>query len=264
MLKKLFDKLRSNMLWGQNYQDKFIPATEDIFVGGKDRDNYRLIGIYYLKQFISLCGLQRDWKVLDVGCGSGRLTVPLALYLRKGSYYGIDIVPAGINWCLEKIKPHFPNVNFELADVHNAHYNPNGNEYADKYSFPYADNTFDLIFLTSVFTHMKTSDVENYTSEIHRVLKPKGRCLITFFIFDEDSAEGIRQKKSRELFTHDCGQYLAANSESHELAIAYRIEYLEDLFRRNNLSIQLIKKGGWRWRKDGPPGHTQDKIIVVK
>ena len=54
-------------------------------------------------------------------------------------------------------------------------------------AFPCADNSFDLVFLTSVFTHMFAGDVENYLSEISRVLKPGGKCLITWFLLDEVS-----------------------------------------------------------------------------
>ena len=34
---------------------------------------------------------------------------------------------------------------------------------------------------------MTDKQVENYLSEIHRVLKPKGRCLATFFILNENA-----------------------------------------------------------------------------
>jgi ubiquinone/menaquinone biosynthesis C-methylase UbiE len=38
------------------------------------------------------CGLRPDEKILDVGCGIGRKTLPLTQYLTKGrEYEGIDI-----------------------------------------------------------------------------------------------------------------------------------------------------------------------------
>jgi len=251
------------------YEDKFIPATEDIFVGKQDRENYRLIGISYLERLISLCSLKHDSKVLDVGCGSGRLAVPVAWYIINGYYYGIDIVPSGIQWCREKIKPHFPNTQFDLADIFNARYNSKGKENASTYHFPYSNDTFDVVFLTSVFTHMLVDDVENYTSEIYRVLKPNGHCLITFFIYDDDSKKGIKQDRSKFPFKYDHGKYLTIDPNLHEGAVAYRLEYIEDLFYRNNLKIKYKENGTWRWHKEGTRnkaqiGKAQDVIVVIK
>ena len=46
---------------------------------------------------------------------------------------------------------------------------------ASEYTFPYEDGEFDVVVLTSVFTHMLPDDVAHYLDEIARVLKPGGR-----------------------------------------------------------------------------------------
>jgi SAM-dependent methyltransferase len=252
------------MIQGFEYDAQFIPETNDIFVGQQDRELYRLIGIDFLKKFISLCGLKRNWRVLDIGCGSGRLAVPVAWYLTKGTYYGIDIVPAGIQWCVEKIKPCYPNTHFELADIYNAAYHPNGSKKASEFVFPYADNFFDFIFLTSVFTHMQPHDLEHYIDEIHRMLKPRGRCLITFFIYNEEARQGISANKSKFLFTYDYDQYFAVDANLHESAIAYRVEYIKDVLHRHHLKIVGQKNGLWRWHKEYLPGQGQDIVVIAK
>src|SRR5687768_5417535 len=51
------------------------------------------VGERYLGYFRDLCGLRPEETVLDVGCGVGRMAVPLAGYLSPpGRYEGFDII----------------------------------------------------------------------------------------------------------------------------------------------------------------------------
>ena len=60
-----------------------------------------------------------------------------------------------IEWAQLSISSRFPNFTFQKADIFNKFYNPDGVFKAVDYRFPYEDRSFDLIFLTSVFTHIK-------------------------------------------------------------------------------------------------------------
>lgn len=173
---------------------------------------------------------------MDVGCGVGRMAMPLAKYLNdKGSYKGFDIAPRAVNWCKAKIAKNLPNFDFDLADIYNAQYNPNGSYKVSEYKFPYDDLAFDFVFLTSVFTHMLPAGVENYFSEISRVLKPKGRCLITFFLINPESAGLIDLKKSTQEFIYDCTIYRTVDKNKPEVAVAYAEDYIRGLFSKNGL-----------------------------
>jgi cyclopropane fatty-acyl-phospholipid synthase-like methyltransferase len=57
-------------------------------------------------------GLQEDFYLLDIGCGSGRLAKPLSQFL-KGKYLGIDIVPELVNYA-RQIVAH-EDFRFEVA-----------------------------------------------------------------------------------------------------------------------------------------------------
>src|ERR1019366_6571436 len=97
-------------------------------------EEFKHNGEEFLKIYRELCGLQPDEKMLDVGCGIGRKTVPLTQYLNKGAVYeGIDITKKGIDWCGQKITPRFPNFHFQLIDVYNKYYNPHGKYKASEY-----------------------------------------------------------------------------------------------------------------------------------
>lgn len=154
------------------------------------------------RYFINLCALQPYEAVLDVGCGSGRLAVPLTRYLNSAARYeGFDLSEAAIDWCRENISTKFPQFRFQVSDVRNDAYARRNTRRlkASRYTFPYEDNSFDFVFLTSVFTHMVSADMERYVREVARVLKPGGSCLTTFFLLNAESRDLMPKKALFEL-----------------------------------------------------------------
>ncbi|MBA3583179.1 MAG: class I SAM-dependent methyltransferase, partial [Gemmatimonadetes bacterium] len=141
-------------------RDPLTPPRRLVFVGASD---FRKIGHELFQCFVDPGGLQPDDSVLDVGCGIGRMAVPLTGYLSSASRYeGFDVVPVGIEWCRSHITPRFPNFRFQLADIRNKTYNPGGSYQADAYAFPYPADSFDFVIAISVFTHMLPADVKHY------------------------------------------------------------------------------------------------------
>ena len=104
-----------------------VPRVEDMFDGSPNLEGFKRTGEDFLKIYKEKCGLQPDEKMLDVGCGIGRMALPLTQYANEGAVYeGIEIVKEGVDWCREKITPRFPNFHFQQIDVYNKHYNPRG------------------------------------------------------------------------------------------------------------------------------------------
>ena len=161
--------------------------------GSGSEDDYRATGQLFRRLLLNPGGLKPTDRVLDVGCGIGRMAVALADHIAPpGSYDGFDIAPAAIHWCHEHVTPRWPHFRFHHADVFNAMYNPTSRVRARAYRFPYPSGTFDHVFLTSVFTHLLPADAAHYLAEVARVLKPGGRVFATFFLLHQERLERVR------------------------------------------------------------------------
>lgn len=246
--------------------EEFIPPHELMrLVGSVSAALYKAVGEEFLQYFLRLGQLKPDAHVLDVGCGSGRMAIPLTQYLTaNGSYQGFDIVPAAIDWCTATISARYPHFSFHVADVFNKFYNPQGKYKASEYAFPYENESFNFIFLTSVFTHMLPEDMERYLSEIIRVLKRGGRCLITFFFANEDSLVHIQAKRSTILFDNDKDIYRTVSTQNtEEFAICYDESFIKDLYARSGLTVvEPVHYGSWCGRKNFLS--YQDIIVAIK
>ena len=222
--------------------DRLRPPRSMIFVGDGDFDG---VGREYLGYFTGIAGLAPHERVLELGSGIGRMALPLTGYLdRSGSYEGLDIVAAGIRWCQKRITPLFPNFHFQMADVFNRQYNPKGRSPASAYRFPFVDNHFDFVFLTSVFTHMLPAEVENYLAEIARVLKPGGRCLATFFLLNREALSLLDSKPTR--FRHPFQDCLVIDPQLPEASIAHDEKRIRQNHQRCRLTIaEPIRYGSW-------------------
>src|SRR5690348_2908740 len=112
-------------------------------------------------------------RVLDVGCGAGRIARVLAGRLTPpGSYDGFDVMGDAVAWCQRAYGAAGLAAPFRFvhADIENALYNPAGVVQAEEYPFPYDDGAFDLVLATSVFTHLLTDTAAHYLAEAGRVL----------------------------------------------------------------------------------------------
>jgi SAM-dependent methyltransferase len=237
------------------------PPEEMMFVGD---GSWRAVGSEFLRHFKTLGHLKPDHHVLDVGSGIGRMAAPLTRYLTmQGSYTGFDIVKNGVGWCQENITRRHPNFTFMHSDVVNKHYNPFGSMKASEYDFPFGNARFDFVFLTSVFTHMFPSDLENYLGEIARVLKPGGRCLITFFLITAEAQAGIQAGTSALHFTQPSPGYYTANPFDPEVAMGFDEPYIRNLFTARSLTInEPISFGSWCGRKRYVS--FQDIVVATK
>jgi SAM-dependent methyltransferase len=259
-LRRAYDFLDYNVGVRTGRLDPLIPPDWLHSVGG---GSYTQIGEAFFQYFVDLAGLKPHERVLDVGCGTGRMARPLTGYLEGGSYDGIDIVAPSIKWCQRAYSRRHSNFHFHFADIYNKAYNPTGRHRAAEYRFPFETVSFDFVFLTSVFTHMLPTDVENYLSEVARVLKRGGRCLITYFLLTSDSLRLIEEKASSLTFGHEAQGCRVEDKDVPERAIAHEESRIRALYEKHGLSIsEPIRYGSWSGKKDGLS--YQDILVASK
>ena len=116
--------------------------------------------------------LKGNEKVLDVGCGLGKMTIGVAKHLNTGRVIGIDI------WSKTEIPGNSPErayANAEIEGVSERAEFRTGNVL----SIPFPDNSFDVVTSSSVINnlHGKTEKLKAL-EEIFRVLRPGGRFLL--------------------------------------------------------------------------------------
>jgi SAM-dependent methyltransferase len=175
---------------------------------------------------------------------------PLTSYLTGGSYEGIDIVPQGIDWCQNNITPRYPNFHFQLADIRNPMYNPRGHSDAAEYRFPFRDAEFDFACLTSVFTHMRKREMEHYLAELARTMRPNGRCLVTYFLLNDEARALITAGRSSIDLRHPLDGCWTNNEDVPETAIGFDEEYIRTLSHDTGFTVETIRHGSWCDRQE--------------
>lgn len=110
----------------------------------------------------SISLLSEKHKILDFGCGCGRVIRYLHAIYQSNQYFGTDIDPESITWCQESLS-HIGNFSTNPAEPHLA----------------FEDASFDLIFSISVFTHLPEDMQFKWLEELQRVTKPGGLLLLT-------------------------------------------------------------------------------------
>lgn len=111
--------------------------------------------------------LQSGDRVLDVGCGTGRLAIVFAERVgATGSVDGIDPAAEMIKRAGSRARKRGVPVTFQVA-------------YAQ--DLPFADGSFDAVACTLALHHVAEDDQLTAVQEMYRVLKPSGRLLIAEF-----------------------------------------------------------------------------------
>ena len=164
-------------LKGEHEHDRAM----ELAVGGQF-EAFGAIEVEALRHF----GLAPGDYVVDVGCGSGRLSRPLAGYLTDGRFLGIDIVPE----LVEHARTITGRTDWRF-------------ETAEGLAIPEEDGVADVVCFFSVFTHLLQEESFVYLREAVRVLRPGGLVVFSFLEFAVDALWDIFEGMVRAVGTVD-------------------------------------------------------------
>jgi len=179
------------------------PELRRLIGDGDSEEEFVRVGSGIAGMMASLGLLERGCRLLDVGCGCGRV----AYFLRDspiGSYAGFDRNPDLVAWAeahLGAADPRFRFLHVSVASPYELLDGHRGSSSAQALRFPFPDAEFDLALASSVFTHMPSDDVDAYLRELRRVVAPRGRVLASWFLSDDPggSVEGLGFAHDRAL-----------------------------------------------------------------
>jgi SAM-dependent methyltransferase len=242
-------------LWLTGKTDPEIPPLRLQIVGFGD---FRRMGEELARLLIGAGGLRPADRVLDIGCGIGRVALPLTRYLQPpATYDGFDVMKAAIRWCDRHITADHPNFRFHHVDVSSSEYS-SGGVAASEFRFPFADASFDFAFATSVFTHLVEEETKRYLAESARVLVSGGRFLATFFLLNDFSLRNL-PTRAGYTFPFERGSMRLLDADNSAFGVALRENFVVALLRDAGFEISRIDYGEW----SGRPSATSFQDVVV-
>ncbi|HPO91639.1 MAG TPA: class I SAM-dependent methyltransferase [Victivallales bacterium] len=127
-----------------------------------------------------------DIKLLEIGCGSGQWLIEFAMFgFKFANFAGIEIEPRRAKIAMERV----PNADIREGDAS---------------SLPWPDQSFDIVFQSTVFTSVTDSEKKKkIAGEMKRVCKEGGIILWYDFKYNNPSnpnVRGVGRSEIKELF----------------------------------------------------------------
>ncbi len=160
----------TTMVGMSDSQRAYLPAAgRDLFLPLYDRIA-KILGADAARQkLFDLAPLRSGDRVLDIGCGTGTFATILKQRYPDVEVTGLDPDPRALARARGKAEQARVSVRFDQG-------------FAD--SLEYAAMSFDLVFSSFMFHHLKGSNREKTLREVRRVLKPGG----SFYLLDFEAS----------------------------------------------------------------------------
>jgi ubiquinone/menaquinone biosynthesis C-methylase UbiE len=117
-------------------------------------------------RLIEQARIRSGQRVLDLGCGTGTLTVMIKQAHPNSEVSGLDGDPQILEIARHKAAQAGASITFDEGMA---------------YQLPYPDASFDRVLSSMVFHHLTTQDKEKSLAEIYRILKPDGELHLADF-----------------------------------------------------------------------------------
>ena len=195
-----------------------------------------------------------------MGCGLGRVAIPLQRVIHEGSYNGFDIVSEIIHWNTVNITGVSPNFVFDHLDVRNSTYNPGGELDPAEARFPYPTDSFSFAFATSLFSHLQEDAASAYLRELGRVLRPGSQAVLTFFIMNPMVEKRVEAGETDIAFPHRWEHGRFNNLDQPDDAVAYDRDWLLGVIEDLGFEVDSVHWGRWSGHTEGRS--YQDVLVL--
>lgn len=252
---------RQVVLGGIPLPDAPDPSIQRVFSNdsGKESILHTALPIYeYAMRHVHGLGI-KPRRLMDFGCGWGRITRLFLRDVSEAGLYGVDPWDEAI----QLARTHMPYACFVKSEV-----DP---------PLQFSDNYFDVVFANSVFSHLSQSSSLDWGQELARVLRPGGLLVATtlprkFF----DTLEGLKSGKApsnawearvRDIDTggenlraqYDRGEFVYLDSQGTGKEGKYGLAFLpEALIRKEWTGLSVVE-----YLAD-PPNGLQQAVFVLR
>lgn len=231
-------------------------------IGGIGSGDFWQIGNQIVGLTMATARLHPSDRVLDIGCGLGRVALPLSRFLdERGSYDGFDTSHEYIDWCRSSLPLDPARFRFRHCSIQSSHYNEQGEIAAEAFAFPWPENIFSLIIAVSLFTHLSAAATTNYLHEIARTLKARGRLFASFYVLDKQSAALAEGGTTDPRFTSRVAEGMIGDAANPDAAVAFDAEWLASTLASAGLVFDSFYPR--RWRQQAVVSH-QDILVAHK
>jgi ubiquinone/menaquinone biosynthesis C-methylase UbiE len=111
----------------------------------------------FKRKLIEQAGVQNGHRVLDLGCGTGTLTIMLKQAVPGALVTGLDGDPEVLSIAKEKSEQAHADITWDNGLA---------------YQLPYPDHSFDVVVSSLVIHHLTSKDKVRAFQDVHRVLRP--------------------------------------------------------------------------------------------
>jgi ubiquinone/menaquinone biosynthesis C-methylase UbiE len=132
---------------------------------GEKTDYFTLYKLRLINNFYNKREINREIKILDLGCGIGKLERYILRFFKKARVFGIDVSKKSIELAKSSLKND--NLSFFIYDGKR---------------IPFKDSYFDAVILSCVLHHIKPRERDSILKELKRVVKKEG----FLFIFEHN------------------------------------------------------------------------------
>ncbi|MEL7585527.1 MAG: class I SAM-dependent methyltransferase [Prolixibacteraceae bacterium] len=187
------------------YDNSVLPAKHLRFNGPMFADDafYLRTSESEARRLIDRFRCDKTSRLLEIGCGQGRLATGLLRLIGPVNYTGLDVHLPSVNWCRRYIEKTQPSYHFEHLNIGSERYNKGGVKIDHNFKFPVKDQSVDVIYIWGVFTNLEGEIMKVYLNDLKRMLLPGGK--IFFTAFAEEDVPNISVNPEGYLFKEYTG-----------------------------------------------------------